>query len=117
MVKEMEQAFEGQDQDETEPATDLSQAPAVAPKQDIENNNDDESADIVSAVGGESENEIQVKEELSNRPAALLERIYPFMLSKDLNIASDLCLFGGCSEDQLEDMLAEYQMIIEVLWY
>ena len=35
--------------------------------------------------------------ELSNRPAALLQRVYPFMLSKDLNRASDLCLFGGCT--------------------
>ena len=58
-----------------------------------------------------------VRLEISNRPAALLERIYPFMLSKDLNIALDLCLFGGCTDEQLEDMLAEYQMIIEVLWY
>ena len=55
--------------------------------------------------------------ELSNRPAALLERIYPFMLSEDLNKASDLCLFGGCSEEQLDAMHAEYEMIIEVLWY
>ena len=89
MVKEMEQAFEGLDQDETEPGA------ATEPQQDLEDH-DGESADIVSAVDGESENENQVKEELSNRPAALLERIYPFMLSKDLNIASDLCLFGGC---------------------
>ena len=55
--------------------------------------------------------------ELSNRPASLLRRVYPFMLSKDLNRASDLCLFGGCTMEQIDDMLAEYQTIIEVLWY
>ena len=59
----------------------------------------------------------QLQTEMSNRPAALLERIYPFMLSKDLNIDLDLCLFAGCTEEQLDDMLSEYQMIIEVLWY
>ena len=51
MVKEMEQAFEGQDQDETEPAA------ATEPQRDIENNNDGGSSDIVSAADGESENE------------------------------------------------------------
>lgn len=55
--------------------------------------------------------------ELSNRPSALLERIYPFMLSKDLNNVSDLCLFGGCTKEQLESMYAEFEMVIEVLWY
>ena len=90
MVKEMEQAFE--EQDETQPSS---------------NEGEEEGK-------GQQSDE---KAELSNRPAALLERIYPFMLSKDLNIASDLCLFGGCNEEQLDDMLEEYQMIIEVLWY
>ena len=51
MVKEMEQAFEGVDQDETEPAA------ASEPKQDIENNNDYDSAEKVSVADGESEND------------------------------------------------------------
>ena len=69
MVKEMEQAFDGEDQDSVTPDNDQ------------------------PAASNHAHQKV-----LSNRPAALLDRIYPFMLSKDFNIASDLCLFGGCSE-------------------
>lgn len=30
---------------------------------------------------------------------------------------SDLCLFGGCTMEQLEAMHAEFEMVLEVLWY
>ena len=50
-------------------------------------------------------------------PAALLARIYPFMLTAKYSSVTDLCLIGNCTESDLDHLVELYSSVIEIIWF